>query len=122
MTSTRISSSGGAMSLILDYVGEVRFGPAYYSLTAQGFSLPLSDSALATEAAWTPDERGIAIVALHSTDASRPPDCDLIFVHIASQAAHTLARENALIEIRSISDVGCDVSIGDLPREIVWPA
>jgi hypothetical protein len=75
---------------VLKYVGEVRFGPAYYSLTIDKISL--GERVFGTSYLWSPDSRYFAIQEWETTSEGRGPQTRLLLISVDLKQECVLSR------------------------------
>jgi hypothetical protein len=80
MDSLKFRSPDGAHIACLEYAGEIRFGPAYYSLKVD--STTIAGKAFGREAVWSEDSRYLAVQLWLSTTESEGPHTVLLCVDL----------------------------------------
>ena len=75
---------------ILKYVGEIRFGPAYYSLTVDKISF--GARAFGKSFLWSPDSRYFAVQEWETRSESRGPQTRLLLIDLELKQECVLSR------------------------------
>ena len=75
---------------ILKYMGEIRFGPAYYSLTID--KIALRERVFGSSYLWSPDSRYFAVQEWQTTFESRGPQTRLLLIDLDLKQACVLSR------------------------------
>ena len=77
---TRYQSPDGRKCVELDYVDEVRFGPALFQARTSGFEWPLGSALIGEDIHWSSDSRYVVVLVFRSTDSSKAPHVELVAV------------------------------------------
>jgi hypothetical protein len=75
---------------VLKYVGEIRFGPAYYSLTIDKISF--GERVFGNSYLWSPDSRYFAVQEWETTRESYGPQTRLLLIDLDLKQECVLAR------------------------------
>jgi hypothetical protein len=78
-----VPSPDGLHQIVLQYVAEIRFGPAYYSLTID--DIHFGDRLFGEEAVWAPDSSIACVTEWHTIDYEAGPITSLLLVRPASR-------------------------------------
>jgi hypothetical protein len=126
MNETQIHSPDQRKSVVLEYEGEARFGPAFFRGRSTGFAWPLADATVGEDAHWSSDSRFVVLTIFRSQDTSTSPDVELVaidttngIVHVIDRNQHGLIHQRGFISPRGYEYV--HVSAG-LPSTRLWTA
>jgi hypothetical protein len=75
---------------VLKYVGEIRFGPAYYLLTLDKISF--EERVFDNSYLWSPDSRYLTVQEWETTSASRGPQTRLLLIDLDLKQECVLSR------------------------------
>jgi hypothetical protein len=82
-------------SVIIEYDGDVRFGPAFFRAKGNGFNWPLGNEIVGEDVHWSPDARYVVVLVFLSRDTSRPPNVRLLAVDTTSPGSVVEIDRNA---------------------------
>ncbi len=81
MSPVIVESPDHAKSVVLEYDGEARFGPAFFRARGSGFIWPLSSCAIIGEDIhWSEDSRYVVVLVLLSRNESLSPVVQLLAI------------------------------------------
>jgi hypothetical protein len=75
---------------VLKYIGEIRFGPAYYSLTIDKISF--AERVFGNSYLWSPDSRYFAVQEWETTSEGRGPQTRLLLIDLDLKQECVLCR------------------------------
>lgn len=75
---------------VMKYVGEFRFGPAYYSLTIDAMSH--ENRVFGNSYLWSPDSRYFAVQGWETMDESHGPQTRLLLINLDRKQDYVLSR------------------------------
>lgn len=86
-----IAQSPGLMhKAVMKYIGEIRFGPAYYSLNIDKISY--GNRVFGNSYLWSPDSRYFAVQEWETTSESRGPQTRLLLIDLDLKRECVLSR------------------------------
>ena len=91
-----IPSPDGILTAILNYLGEIRFGPPYYSLAID--KRILNGRYFGASYLWSPDSRYFAIQEWETISEGRGPQTQLLLIDVETQRECAVSKaENGFI-------------------------
>jgi len=103
MESIVVFSPNGSHKANLLYMGEIRFGPAYYSLTIG--ELSFMNRVFGRSCLWSPDSRFCAVQEWETTSEGKGPQTRLLLIDIEQRRECILSRaEQGFINPKKLED------------------
>jgi len=90
MQSIASTSPDGKHRAVLEYSGEIRFGPAFYMLAVDGISF--GERVFGNKFLWSPDSRFFAIQEWETTTEGRGPQTHLLLIDLETKRECVLSR------------------------------
>ena len=85
-----VQSPNKLYKVILKYLGEIRFGPPYYSLTID--ELSFKNRVFGRSCLWSPDSRFFAVQEWESTNEGQGPKTRLLLIDVEQKRECVLSR------------------------------
>lgn len=92
MKPIEIRSPDQQKSVLLEYRGEARFGPAFFVGRSSGFSWPLEDAIIGEEVHWSADSRFAVLLVFRARDTAAPPDVELVAIDTTTGSVLAIER------------------------------
>ena len=77
---------------ILEYIGEARFGPAFFLGSSSGFDWPLGETPVGEDAHWSANSRFVVVLMFRSQDTATSPDVELVAIDTEEQKIISIDR------------------------------
>ena len=90
MQDIMVPSPDSVHKALMNYVGEIRFGPAYYSLTLDQISF--GERVFGDAYLWSPDSKFCAVQEWETTSEGRGPQTRLLLVDLKGRKECILSR------------------------------
>lgn len=100
-------SPDGAVAIRLQYEGEVRFGPLYFSCTPINFSAELSELLIGQDIHWKSDSSSCVMMVFHSIKSGNTPNTELVRLDVGTGEITSIERnKEGLISMAGFDESG----------------
>lgn len=95
MADLTISSPDNKKAIELSYLGEIRFGPIFFSCKPSGFECPdIETKKVGQDVHWSDDSRFVFLVIFHSVASAMSPDMELIQIDTHTSSIRSIERNS----------------------------